>query len=73
MISVFKRLIRDHFHLGLVLDKKFKRLRIAFRVFMIGFIISVIAFLLADYAGSILKPDERKSIFYSTFVLPQQE
>ena len=46
---VYDNMIRDNFHLGLVLDKKFKRLRIAFWVFMFGFIISVFAFLLADY------------------------
>jgi hypothetical protein len=46
---VYGNMIRDNFHLGQVLDKKFKRLRIAFWVFMFGFIISVAAFLLADY------------------------
>jgi hypothetical protein len=46
---VYGNMIRDNFHLGLVLDKKFKRLRIAFWIFMFGFIISVMAFLLADY------------------------
>jgi hypothetical protein len=46
---VYGNMIRDNYHLGLVLDKKFKRLRVAFWFFMFGFIISVIAFLLVDY------------------------
>jgi hypothetical protein len=48
---VYDNMIRDQFHLGLVLNKKFKRLRVAFWVFMFGFILSVLAFLLADYSG----------------------
>jgi hypothetical protein len=46
---VYGNMIRDNFHLGQVLDKKFKRLRVAFWFFMFGFITSVIAFLLVDY------------------------
>jgi hypothetical protein len=45
---VYGSMIRDNYHLGQVLDKKFKRLRIAFWFFMIGFVISVISFLLVD-------------------------
>jgi hypothetical protein len=45
---VYGNLIRDNYHLGLVLDKKFKRLRLAFWFFMFGFVVSVLTFLLAD-------------------------
>jgi hypothetical protein len=46
---VYGSMIRDSYHLGLVLDKKFKRLRVAFWIFMFGFVISVISFLVVDY------------------------
>jgi Family of unknown function (DUF5706) len=46
---VYGSMIRDNYHLGLVLDQKFKKLRIAFWFFMIGFVISAISFLVVDY------------------------
>lgn len=46
---VYGSMVRDNYHLGQVLDKKFKRLRIAFWFFMIGFVISAISFLVVDY------------------------
>jgi len=45
---LYGNLIRDNYHLGLVLDKKYKRLRIAFKIFMFGFILSIVTFLFAD-------------------------
>jgi hypothetical protein len=45
---LYQSMIRDNYHLGLVLDKKYKRLRLAFGFFMFGFVISVTLFLLAD-------------------------
>ena len=46
---LYNGMIRDNYNIGLVLYKKYKRLRIAFGVFMTGFIISVLAFLVANY------------------------
>lgn len=41
-------MIRDNYHLGLVLNKKYKRLRLAFAIFMFGFVLSVAVFLGAN-------------------------
>jgi hypothetical protein len=41
-------MIRDNYNLGVLLEKKYRKLRIAYGVFMFGFVISVIAFLLAE-------------------------
>lgn len=46
---VYGSMIRDNYHLGQVLYKKYSRLRIAFGFFMFGFTISVLAFLVAEY------------------------
>lgn len=44
---LYSALIKDIFYLGVVLGKKYKLLRLAYIVFMIGIIISVLAFTLA--------------------------
>ncbi|MGV3504683.1 MAG: Pycsar system effector family protein [Adhaeribacter sp.] len=46
---VYGSMIRDNYHLGQVLYKKYRRLRLAFALFMFGFTISVLAFLVAEY------------------------
>jgi len=45
--NLYKTMIKDQFSLGEVLAKKYKLLRKAYNVFMIGIIIAVIAFVLA--------------------------
>jgi Family of unknown function (DUF5706) len=42
-------MIRDNYNLGVLLEKKYRKLRIAYAVFMFGFVVSVISFLLADW------------------------
>ena len=44
---VYASMIQDIYHLGVVLGKKYKQLRIAYNVFMFGLIISVLAFVVA--------------------------
>ncbi len=55
---LYKSLMKDLYFLGLVLDKKYKILRTAYTIFMIGIIISVvsfvIAFLLMQKSGAIV-------------------
>ncbi|MGD9488574.1 MAG: Pycsar system effector family protein [Calditrichaceae bacterium] len=46
---LYDNLIRDIYYLGLVLNKKYKYLRIAYVIFMYGLILSVIAFLITIY------------------------
>lgn len=45
--NLYATMIKDQYSLGKVLAKKYKLLRIAYNVFMIGIIISVLAFVLA--------------------------
>mgnify|MGYP006177626223 FL=1 len=40
-------MIKDLYHLGLVLERKYRLLRITYNIFMIGIITSVIAFVVA--------------------------
>lgn len=42
---LYKSLMKDLYFLGIVLDKKYKLLRIAYTIFMIGIIVSVFAFI----------------------------
>lgn len=49
---LYGSLIKDIHHLGVVLGRKYKLIRIAYSVFMIGIIISVIAFTLAVLLNS---------------------
>jgi hypothetical protein len=44
---LYKSLMKDLYFLGIVLEKKYKLLRIAYSIFMVGIIVSVIAFVIA--------------------------
>ena len=44
---LYKSLMKDLYFLGIVLQKKYKLLRIAYTIFMIGIVISVIAFVIS--------------------------
>jgi predicted metal-dependent HD superfamily phosphohydrolase len=44
---VYASMIQDIYHLGVVLGRKYKQLRIAYNIFMFGLIISVLAFIIA--------------------------
>jgi predicted metal-dependent HD superfamily phosphohydrolase len=44
---LYKSLMKDLYFLGLVLNKKYRLLRVAYTIFMIGIIVSVVAFLLS--------------------------
>lgn len=44
---LYKTLMKDLYFLGIVLEKKYRLLRIAYNIFMVGIIISVIAFVIA--------------------------
>ena len=44
---LYNSMIKDLYFLGLVLEKKYRLLRITYNIFMIGIIVSVIAFVLA--------------------------
>ena len=44
---LYSSLIKDIYFLGVVLGKKYKLLRAAYTTFMIGFVISIIAFVIA--------------------------
>ncbi len=45
---LYSSLIRDIYFLGVVLGKKYKLLRISYTIFMFGFVIAVISFMLAE-------------------------
>ena len=44
---IYNSMIKDLYFLGIVLEKKYRLLRIAYNFFMIGIVISVIAFIIA--------------------------
>ena len=44
---LYKSLMNDLYFLGIVLEKKYRLLRIAYNIFMVGIIISVVAFIIA--------------------------
>ena len=44
---LYKSLMKDLYFLGIVLNKKYRLLRIAYNIFMVGIIICVIAFVVA--------------------------
>jgi len=46
---LYSSLIRDIYFLGVVLGKKYRLLRIAYNIFMFGFVISVLAFAIAAF------------------------
>ena len=45
--NLYSTMIKDQYFLGLVLAKKYKLLRIAYNVFMVGIVLSVLAFIIA--------------------------
>ncbi|MDW3208326.1 MAG: DUF5706 domain-containing protein [Reichenbachiella sp.] len=45
---LYGSLIKDIYYLGAVLGKKYKRLRVAYTVFMFGFVIAVLSFIIAE-------------------------
>jgi HD superfamily phosphodiesterase len=47
---LYNSMIRDLYFLGVVLEKKYRLLRITYNIFMVGIIVSVIAFVLAFYS-----------------------
>ncbi|MEP6583794.1 MAG: Pycsar system effector family protein [Ginsengibacter sp.] len=49
---LYGSLIKDIYFLGVVLGRKYKLIRIAYNVFMIGIIVSVIAFAIAAYLNN---------------------
>ena len=44
---LYNSMIKDLYYLGIVLEKKYSLLRVAYTIFMFGMIISVVAFLIA--------------------------
>lgn len=46
---LYNSMARDIYYLGLVLAKKYKLLRVAYNIFMFGFIISILAFLIVFF------------------------
>ncbi|UQD57423.1 Pycsar system effector family protein [Flavobacterium sp. K5-23] len=50
---LYNSMIKDLYFLGVVLEKKYRLLRITYNIFMIGIIISVIAFVIAFNAGRV--------------------
>ncbi len=48
---LYTNLVRDLYNLGLVLDKKYRYLSISYNIFMLGFIATVLTFLLALFLG----------------------
>lgn len=45
---LYGSLIKDIYYLGAVLGKKYKRLRVAYTVFMFGFVVAVLSFIIAE-------------------------
>lgn len=50
---VYSNMVRDLYHLGKVLDKKYNYLSIAYNIFMVGLIVTVILFLFALFYPTI--------------------
>jgi hypothetical protein len=48
---MYNSMIKDLYFLGVVLEKKYRLLRLTYNFFMIGIIVSVIAFLIAFKLG----------------------
>ena len=44
---LYSSMIKDFYHLGQVIGRKYKQLRICYNIFMYGMIITIIAFTLA--------------------------
>jgi hypothetical protein len=55
---IYSSLTKDLYFLGLVLNRKYLILRWTYTIFVIGIIVSVVAFALAFfYFGNVLRPD----------------
>jgi Family of unknown function (DUF5706) len=54
---LYGSLIKDIYTLGTVLARKYKLVRLAYNVFMIGIIISVLAFAVAYYMSQATTPN----------------
>ena len=50
---LYNSMIKDLYYLGIVLEKKYRLLRITYNIFMVGIIFSVIAFVIAFKVGAI--------------------
>jgi len=48
---LYSSLVKDIYFLGVVLARKYKLIRLAYNIFMVGIIVSVIAFAIAAYFG----------------------
>ena len=44
---LYGSLVKDIYYLGVILGRKYKLIRLAYNIFMIGIIVSVVAFILA--------------------------
>ena len=57
---LYGSLIKDIYYLGAVLGRKYKLIRVAYNIFMVGIIVSVLAFAIAailmtgDFFGTII-------------------
>lgn len=55
---LYSSIVQDIYQLGIVLGKKYKLIRLAYTIFMIGIIASVLAFGIATYLNSSAPPPE---------------
>jgi len=46
---LYRSMLKDTYYLGLVLAKKYRRVRLAYNIFMAGLIVSIIAFTIASF------------------------
>jgi HD superfamily phosphodiesterase len=49
---LYRSLVKDIYHLGVVVARKYRLIRLAYNIFMIGIIVSVLAFGIAVFFGS---------------------
>ncbi len=47
---LYGNMVRDLYHLGRVLDTKYRFLTVSYNVFMVGFILTVLTFLVVFFA-----------------------
>lgn len=53
---LYSSIVQDIYQLGIVLGKKYKLIRLAYTIFMIGIVVSVLAFAIATYLNSAAPP-----------------
>ncbi len=53
---LYGSLVKDIYYLGVILGRKYKLIRIAYNIFMIGIILSVIAFIIAISIHNVTTP-----------------